>query len=129
MRDPDELITKTLVREFSEEALSHNLAYNNSDSIDVSAGDIEKKLNVFFRNGIQIYKGYVDDPRNTDNAWMETIACNFHDEKGDLVGTLDLQGGDDADKAVWMDLSSNLKLFASHVDFLQQVAVLHKAHW
>lgn len=129
MRDPDELITKTLVREFAEEALSHNLAYNNSDSIDVSAGDIEKKLNVFFRNGIQIYKGYVDDPRNTDNAWMETIACNFHDEKGDLVGTLDLQGGDDADKAVWMDLSSNLKLFASHVDFLQQVAVLHKAHW
>lgn len=129
MRDPDELITKTLVREFAEEALSHNLAYNNSDSIDVTAGDIEKKLNVFFRNGIQIYKGYVDDPRNTDNAWMETIACNFHDEKGDLVGTLDLQGGDDADKAVWMDLSSNLKLFASHVDFLQQVAVLHKAHW
>ena len=22
----------------------------------------------------------MDDPRNTDNAWMETIAYNFHDE-------------------------------------------------
>jgi len=29
-----------------------------------------------------VYKGYVDDPRNTDNAWMETVAVNFHDELG-----------------------------------------------
>ena len=28
---------------------------------------------------------YVDDPRNTDNAWMETVAFNFHDESGDKV--------------------------------------------
>jgi hypothetical protein len=64
-----------------------------------------------------------------DNAWMETIACNFHDEKGDLVGTLNLKGGDDADHAVWLELNRNLKLFASHVDFLKQVAILHKANW
>lgn len=24
----------------------------------------------------------MDDPRNTDNAWMETVAVNFHDESG-----------------------------------------------
>lgn len=30
----------------------------------------------------QVFKGYVDDPRNTDNAWMETVAVNFHDESG-----------------------------------------------
>lgn len=22
----------------------------------------------------------MDDPRNTDNSWMETVAMNFHDE-------------------------------------------------
>ena len=65
MRDPGEFITKTLVREFAEEALSHDLVYNNSDQIEVEAGEIEQKLSEFFRNGIQIYKGYVDDPRNT----------------------------------------------------------------
>ena len=27
-----------------------------------------------FNLGITIYKGYIDDPRNTDNAWIETIA-------------------------------------------------------
>lgn len=31
---------------------------------------------------LQVFKGYVDDPRNTDNAWMETVAVNFHDESG-----------------------------------------------
>ena len=25
-----------------------------------------------------VYRGYVDDPRNTDNAWIETSACLFH---------------------------------------------------
>lgn len=24
----------------------------------------------------------MDDPRNTDNAWMETVAVNFHDDSG-----------------------------------------------
>jgi hypothetical protein len=26
----------------------------------------------------RIYKGYVDDPRNTDNAWIEAEIWNFH---------------------------------------------------
>ena len=33
----------------------------------------------------QIYKGYVDDPRNTDNAWMETEAVNYHDETSNFT--------------------------------------------
>ena len=41
----------------------------------------------------QVYRGYVDDPRNTDNSWMETVAVNFHDETGELVGKLQLQAG------------------------------------
>lgn len=36
-----------------------------------------------YRLFCQVYKGYVDDPRNTDNSWMETVAVNFHDETGD----------------------------------------------
>ena len=31
---------------------------------------------------LQLYAGYVDDPRNTDNSWMETVAFNFHDDSG-----------------------------------------------
>ena len=25
-----------------------------------------------------VYEGYVDDPRSTDNAWIETTAYHFH---------------------------------------------------
>ena len=42
----------------------------------------------------QIYRGYVDDPRNTDNSWMETIAYHFHDEDGTSVGQFQLHAGD-----------------------------------
>ena len=35
----------------------------------------------------------MDDPRNTDNSWMETIAVNFHDETGESVGKFSLHAG------------------------------------
>lgn len=42
---------------------------------------------------LQVYRGYVDDPRNTDNSWMETIAVNFHDESGSTIGRINLNAG------------------------------------
>lgn len=57
---------------------------------------VKKRLNntclkkIFFYL-VQVYKGYVDDPRNTDNAWMETVACNFHDESGEVFGEFQLR--------------------------------------
>lgn len=41
----------------------------------------------------QVYSGYVDDPRNTDNCWMETVAVNFHDEDGTSVSKISLKAG------------------------------------
>ena len=32
----------------------------------------ERLLDQLFARGAVVYRGYVDDPRNTDNAWMET---------------------------------------------------------
>ena len=60
---------------------------------------------------------------------METIACNFHDETGEIANLFKLEGGDDAEHATWMELNSGLKLFASHVDFLRHVASLRNANW
>ena len=33
------------------------------------------------------YPIIIKDPRNTDNAWIETVALHFHDEKGDKVAS------------------------------------------
>ncbi|XP_073897893.1 ADP-ribose pyrophosphatase, mitochondrial isoform X3 [Castor canadensis] len=76
-----------------------------------------------------IYKGYVDDPRNTDNAWMETEAVNYHDETGEIMDNLTLEAGDDAGKVKWVDISDKLKLYASHAHFIKLVAEKRDAHW
>lgn len=46
-----------------------------------------------FFHFVQVYRGYVDDPRNTDNAWMETVAINFHDELGTGLARFPLVAG------------------------------------
>jgi len=94
--------------------------------------EMDKSLNEFFSNpkySKMIYQGYVDDPRNTDHSWMETVAVNFHDENGDCVSQFKLHAGDDACGVQWMTVSKQMKLFASHADFLQTVAELRNATW
>ncbi|KAM4531925.1 ADP-ribose pyrophosphatase, mitochondrial isoform 2-T2 [Odontesthes bonariensis] len=124
MVDPGEQVSLTLQREFSEEAL-------NSLSVPPSErAKIHERITKLFRSrGFEVYKGYVDDPRNTDNAWMETVAINFHDESGDSVSELPLQAGDDAGEVQWLDMDSSLALYASHSHFLELVAKERKAHW
>ena len=45
----------------------------------------------------------VDDPRNTDNAWVETTAYHFHCNN-ELGNMLKLKAGDDAGEAMWLDM-------------------------
>lgn len=69
----------------------------------------------------ELYRGYVDDYRNTDNAWMETVV--LHEHLGNVTPR-DWQaptGGDDARKAEWRPLTTELMngLFASHPSFVR----------
>lgn len=83
----------------------------------------------FDQNRIKIYCGYVDDPRNTDNAWMETSAYNFHDEIGNVIGSLKFQAGDDAGNVKWLDIDQHVNLYANHRDIVQKVVEKLDAHW
>jgi ADP-ribose pyrophosphatase len=123
MVDPGEVITMTLKREFSEEAM-------NKLELPVEEQEInEHKIDDFFKKPKQVYCGYVDDPRNTDNAWMETVAFNFHDSTGEFVGKLQLHAGDDAVGVKWMDIDQSLQLYATHADFVRIVVERLGAHW
>lgn len=123
MVDAGETVSVTLRREFGEEALNTlNLKAENRKNL-------REEIAALFSRGEVIYQGYVDDPRNTDNAWMETVAVNFHDENGKSVSQLPLQAGDDAGSVRWMNASSELKLYANHISFLQKVVVMRHAHW
>ncbi|KAH9525249.1 ADP-ribose pyrophosphatase, mitochondrial [Bulinus truncatus] len=123
MVDPGEEVSETLRREFGEEALN---------SLKLSPDETQKMLETldeFFHSGTVIYKGYVDDPRNTDNSWMETVAMNFHDENGSGVAKFSLNAGSDAVGVQWLDISKDLKLYASHADFIKKTAEHLGAYW
>lgn len=123
MVDPGELVSATLRREFCEEAM-------NSLSLGKEAHcKLESSLETFFSRGTEVYRGYVDDPRNTDNAWMETVAYHFHDDTGTVVGQFSLEAGDDAAKVRWTDIGGDLCLYASHSDLLRLVVQRLGAHW
>ena len=69
----------------------------------------------------ELYRGYVDDPRNTDNAWMETVV--LHEHLGN-VAPRDWEApaaGSDARKAEWRPLTMEIitGLFASHPSFVK----------
>ncbi|XP_050093802.1 ADP-ribose pyrophosphatase, mitochondrial [Anopheles aquasalis] len=117
MVDPGEKVSATLRREFLEETM------------DNDAGDEAGAVEQFFAEGTEIYKGYVDDPRNTDCAWMETVAVNFHDETGAVVGRFPLHAGDDAAKVRWMDVGEEVKLYASHSNIVKRVVDMLEADW
>ncbi|KAL3054036.1 hypothetical protein OYC64_006381 [Pagothenia borchgrevinki] len=124
MVDAGEQVSITLQREFSEEALN-SLVITPSEKAKIS----DRISKLFKSPGFQVYKGYVDDPRNTDNAWIETVAVNFHDDSGNSVSELPLQAGDDAGEVQWVDVDSSFPLYASHSHFLELVAKERKAHW
>ncbi|XP_076677024.1 ADP-ribose pyrophosphatase, mitochondrial [Andrena cerasifolii] len=123
MVDPGETISTTLRREFMEEAM------NSLQKDKAEREELETSMKEFFEKGEEIYKGYVDDPRNTDNAWIETVALNFHDEDGKTVEQAKLTAGDDARNVKWMDIDRRLNLYASHNEFIQRTVRKRNAHW
>ena len=123
MVDPGETVSATVKREFMEEAMD-----TTGERID-NVREIEQMVSSFFAHGQEIYSGYVDDPRNTDNAWMESVAFLFHDDSGSTIGKFDLKAGDDAKALKWTDISSDVELYASHALFIEKAVQVLDAHW
>ena len=100
MVDPGESAAQAAMRELKEEA-------------NISADATSRTW--------ELYRGYVDDPRNTDNAWMET--CVLHQHIGTVRSGTAMQpnAGDDAKAAAWTPLTSELikNLYASHPAFVE----------
>ncbi|XP_055299048.1 ADP-ribose pyrophosphatase, mitochondrial-like isoform X2 [Sitodiplosis mosellana] len=113
--DKNEKAIDAVKREFVEEAL------NSKKVPEVDA--------FFSQNRTKIYTGYVDDSRNTDNAWIETTAYNFHDYSGEIFKNVLLEAGDDAANVKWLDLDRSVDLHASHKYIVSEVTKHLDAHW
>ncbi|KAI1712914.1 NUDIX domain-containing protein [Ditylenchus destructor] len=105
------------IREFTEEALN-----NKEDAM----------LEVFWNNSkVQIYEGYVDDERNTDNSWMITNVYNFHDNDFALDLKLEKQELELVDvkwvtmQKGWPNLDQGEEVWEAHMPFLRLFAATH----
>mmetsp|Transcript_46464 Transcript_46464/g.149828 ORF Transcript_46464/g.149828 Transcript_46464/m.149828 type:complete len:365 (+) Transcript_46464:111-1205(+) len=124
MVDAGEIVSATVRREFAEEVL-------NLPS-EAQRSEVTRLLDQLFAGGgggKVVYRGYVDDPRNTDNAWMETTAFHFH--ATGAAARLQLTAGGDAARAFWLPVSPSSKEYASmladHRAWVDQAAAtLHK---
>lgn len=106
MVDDGENVSQTLYREFLEEAASN-----------VDGEKFKEKLASFFRNkGQLVYTGYVEDPRNTDNAWIETICVRFHLDDPYLIDNLHLnkEGNEEVTGVQWVPLPLEKPLYVNH---------------
>lgn len=121
MVESGDSVTDTLIKEFGEEALAQ------LEGTPKENAAIHEKVKTLFSKsgGTPIYTGYVDDPRNTDNAWMETTVRNFHDDDNTSVGRFQLKAGDDAKGAQWATITAETKLYASHSDYIRTCLKLH----
>lgn len=104
-------IVTAILREFLEEAVAFEEGAHNSqkyeETLDVlrhvfgsftrdkHSGQISWESEDSIKWGDLVYAGYVDDERNTDNAWMETLVLHWHIEP-ELYSKLHLEAGDDA---------------------------------
>jgi ADP-ribose pyrophosphatase len=145
MVDDGEAVSATLRREFKEEA------GNIKDSEIRAKFDAQvsgrhtrfhparmlhptfaAQVASLFESGKEVYRGYVDDPRNTDNAWTETIAFHFHCS-AELGAQLPLSAGDDAGDVMWLDVDIEDEryrdLYGSHRDLVDRVASGMQDSW
>lgn len=83
----------------------------------------ETSLSLDMSRAQDVYMGYVDDPRNTDNAWMETHARHLH---LDHIPAERPSAQNDPDgttlDAEWLTVTDELLdgLFASHADIVRR---------
>lgn len=123
MFDPeDKTVSVAAVRELAQET-----GINQSRETPLNLHELLKWFKTITVSFGQIYTGYCDDPRNTDNAWMETSAHLWLMKKG-VNFHIDPKG-DETVKVGWFTITPELlgdqpvhgkKLFASHSFILRQ---------
>ncbi|XP_067459474.1 transient receptor potential cation channel subfamily M member 2-like isoform X1 [Thunnus thynnus] len=85
-----------------------------------------EKLNEKVSEGTKVFEGYVDDSRNTDNAWVETTVLNLHlDRTSEVMAEINNVVVHSHGCLKWQEVSRKTRLSSNQRDSLRQVAELH----
>lgn len=97
-------------RSSGEWALPGGFINSKEDSFTAAIRETKEETGTIISDSpILIYKGLVNDPRNSQTSWIETSAYLF------IVNELsEVSGRDDAIDAAWLPLNNLPKLYASH---------------
>jgi len=90
---------------------------------------LTERVHKIVKNAVEIYKGYVDDQRNTDDAWVETVMWHFHDETGETLGDFEFEVNEAAYNVKWQEVSGQISLQANHSFILHKVAESRNAYF
>ena len=138
MMDKGETPEQCIKREFGEEAMGvpeEKATHHQSDSTSQGATPNQQRvLDAIFApaNTRCVYRGYVDDARNTDNAWLETAAFVY--SLPDSVTKEDANrlfvGGSDASAVKWVECGVDgeklPQLYASHGPLVKMTLKMRK---
>ena len=90
--------------------------------VDAISREIKEETcaNLQFAQKDILYQGYVDDRRNTDNAWIETTVAHLHLKYEESLA-IKLKAKDDAVDVNWKVVDEKLlnSLYASHKAFVE----------
>lgn len=104
------------------------------DSVDRLPGNLKgilgkrlfEALNAKVSEGTKVSEGYVDDCRNTDNAWVETSVLNIHlDRTSQVMVDINNMVASNHSSLQWQEVSGSTPLDSNQRRSLQQVAELH----
>ena len=138
MVDADEYSSLTAVRELKEETAEFDdgelvnkekpelgLRKKTDQGVkDKAAFEKEAARILSPEHGIELIRSYVDDPRNTDNAWMESSVFLFKVDEAFVAAANKGKASDDAENKKWFDIDSlgsekgQTALYASHQRFV-----------
>eukprot|EP00042_Codosiga_hollandica_P014086 m.32234 g.32234 ORF g.32234 m.32234 type:complete len:1285 (-) comp42262_c0_seq3:186-4040(-) len=120
----NEAVPEGMKRIFAEQA------FGSLTASQPQLSGIRRDLTTIFKHGQEVFKGIVPDRRNTDNAWIETIAYNFHDSSTThAFQTIKLRADTDTVTAQWVQVFGKLNLHANHDNILAKVAKLRDAYF
>ncbi|CAF1295616.1 unnamed protein product [Rotaria sordida] len=110
---------------FKDNDSEHSFSFEENDMIKYFESFARASLSTFEPTGIEsdmIYRGYIDDLRNTDNAWVEAEIWNFHYDSNTPFPNLRQDG-----VAIWKDVTNNSRGFLIQTSILREIARIHQA--
>ncbi|CAF1275673.1 unnamed protein product [Adineta ricciae] len=112
---------------FQDDDSEHSLSLQERDMIEhfesfARSSDGTEKPNGFESH--MVYRGYIDDIRNTDNAWVEAEIWNFHYGQTMSFPSLRTDG-----MAFWKDVTYNSRGFLMQTSILREIARIHDAYF